>query len=97
MTIKIGGKSFATRKPSDLDAQLGETTGCNAAEVARMITGNARADLIARAMAPFLTDGPTWQEVMMMLNADILGEAIADTAKLYAKVEPAPDPIENAA
>jgi hypothetical protein len=54
MTIKIGDTTYKIRKPSGLDAVLVGATGCDAAEMARMIGGTPQASHLARALHPFL-------------------------------------------
>lgn len=57
MTVKIGDRQLATRRPQDLDRLLLEDTGCNAAEIATMLAGSPLAGLVARALRPFLPEG----------------------------------------
>ena len=56
MPITIGGQSLATNRPSDLDAQLLASTGCNAAEHRAMLAKNGSPFQIARALKPMLVD-----------------------------------------
>lgn len=52
--LKIGGTSYKTRRPTDLDAQLIASTGCSAAEIDKLIA--AGPDRMAHAVAPFVDD-----------------------------------------
>ena len=54
MQLQISGKAFTTRKPSNLDALLLDTTGCDAAETARHLAGYPSAGRVAAALHPFL-------------------------------------------
>lgn len=86
--LKIGGTSYKTRRPTDLDAQLIATTGCSAAEVDKLIA--AGPDRIAHAVAPFLgNDEPDHCELARAIAAD---PAAADTVcQLY--LDKVPDAV----
>jgi len=92
MEIKIGDKSHKTRKPSDLDAALLASTGCNAAETAQQLAGSPSAGRIASALRPFLPDdAPSTPELAHAIAAS--GQAsdyLASVSKLYADVAFAP-------
>lgn len=94
MTITIAGKQLATRRPKDLDAALIATTGCDAAENLRIISGQPLPGRIAAAVAPFLPeDAPPASELATMIEQDLAGDRstlVADAKKLFASVEPAP-------
>ena len=86
MDIKIGSTSFKTRRPSDLDAALIATTGCNAAETAQQLAGWPSAGRIASAVRPFLPeDAPSTPEVAQAIaSADDGPELLVSVKKLYA-------------
>lgn len=86
MDIKIGDKSFKTRKPSDLDAALISTTGCNAAETVVHLAGWPTAGRIASALRPFLPDdAPSTPELASEISALEEGpELLVTVKKLYA-------------
>lgn len=67
--LKIGGTSYKTRRPTDLDAQLIASTGCSAAEIDKLIA--AGPDRLAHAIAPFLgDDAPEHCELARAVAAD---------------------------
>ena len=94
MDIKIGDKSFKTRKPSDLDAALISTTGCNAVETVRHLAGWPTAGRIASALRPFLPeDGPSTPELATDIAAAEDGpELLVSVKKLYADATKASAP-----
>jgi len=96
MDIKIGSKSFKTRKPSDLDAALIETTGCNAAETARQLEGWPSPGRIASAVRPYLPeDAPSTPELAQAIaDADEGPEVLIAVKKLYADAG-APAPVTD--
>ena len=56
MTIIICGRTLATVRPADLDARLIASTGCSAAEHAKMLARGGDAFHTARALQPMLDD-----------------------------------------
>jgi len=86
MDIKIGDKSFKTRKPSDLDAALITATGCSAVETARHLAGWPTAGRIASALRPFLPEeAPSTPELASDIAAAEDGpELLVAVKKLYA-------------
>ena len=87
MTIQIGDKTFATRRPQDLDAKLLATTGCSAVEAQRWLRGAPRASHVAAALIPFLpADAPPVQELAAMIDAAGTVEVAGQVATLYAAV-----------
>ena len=89
MTIKIGDRSYSTRKPKDLDAALEQVTGCNAAEIARVLAGFPSPGQVAAALLPFLPDdAPAAQDLAVEIanDPDVLGAV----RKLYADAAAAP-------
>lgn len=85
MDIKIGEKSFKTRKPSDLDVALLTTTGCNAVEAAKHLAGWPSPGRIASALRPFLPeDAPSVPELAQdIAGADNGPEVLIAVKKLY--------------
>lgn len=68
MTITIGGNTFNTRKPRDLDEIVIDSTGYSTAELARAVAAGAPAHLAARALHPFLgADAPSIAELAQMI------------------------------
>lgn len=100
MTITISGKTFATRKPADLDAALVVTTGCNARENLNIVSGHPLPSKIAAALRPFLPDdGPSVPELAIMVEKELAlpsNTLIADARKLLASGD-APAAIEKKA
>lgn len=90
MDIKVDKKSFTTRKPSNLDAVLLDTTGCDAAETARHLAGYPSAGRVAAALRPFLpSDAPSVAELAHAIPVGDV-EFMAAVRGLYANVsEPA--------
>jgi hypothetical protein len=84
MTIKIGDKSYSTRKPGDLDAALLATTGCNAAETARILAGYPTAGHIAAALRPFLAEDTPSNPELAQAIADDGPDVLIAVRKLYA-------------
>lgn len=86
MDIKIGDKSFRTRKPSDLDGALLATTGCNAVEAAKHLAGWPTPGRIASALRPFLPeDAPSVPDLAQdIAGADEGPEILVAVKKLYA-------------
>lgn len=102
MEIKIGEKSFRTRKPSNLDAVLIANTGCSAAEAVGHLNGWPSSGRIASALRPFLPDdAPSVPELAQSIaSADNGPEVLIAVKKLYAgtePVEPATPPSDPAA
>lgn len=90
MSIKIGDKTFATKKPSDLDAKLLELSGCNAAETVDQLRAYPAPGHVARALSPFVADA-TVLELATEIEAAGTSSVIPDVIKLYAPDEvPAP-------
>ncbi len=59
--IRIGRTSLpaASPSPADLDAHCGQTFGCSAEEVERLLEGRAQpASFVAKALVPFLAEPP---------------------------------------
>jgi hypothetical protein len=85
MEIKIGDKSFRTRKPSDLDGVLISTTGCSAAEAAQHLAGWPTPGRIASALRPFLPDdAPSVPDLAQDIAvADNGPEVLIAVKKLY--------------
>jgi hypothetical protein len=86
MTIRIGETALATRRPRDLDKALLADAGCNAAEVARMLSGQPLAGTVARALLPFLPEEgrPAIADLASQIDAAGTGEVAAQVAALYA-------------
>ncbi len=86
MDIKIGDKSFKTRRPSDLDAALRAATGCNAAETAKQLGGWPSPGRVASALRPFLPeDAPSTPDVARMIAAsENAPDVLVSVKKLYA-------------
>lgn len=86
MDIKIGEKSFRTRKPSDLDAALLSTTGCSAVETAKHLAGWPTPGRVASALRPFLPDdAPSVPDLAQDIEgADEGPEILVAVKKLYA-------------
>ncbi len=106
MPITIGGQSLATTRPDDLDAQLVAATGCNAAEMAAIVSGpRVGAVMVARALAPFLAaDAPRGGELAAEIALDdpsivgrevakLLREPAAVSVQAAATIPPVPDPV----
>lgn len=71
MTIKIGGKDYRTKTPTDLDAKLLASTGLSVSEVAIALCGSPLPHLVARALKPFLPeDAPTVVELSSLIAAE---------------------------
>ncbi|HVQ09526.1 MAG TPA: hypothetical protein VMS43_13930 [Allosphingosinicella sp.] len=85
MTVQIGDRKLATRMPTDLDRGLLADTGCNAAEIGRIIAGNPLAGTVARALLPFLAeDGrPSLAELAGEIEAAGTGAVAAQVVGLY--------------
>lgn len=84
MDIKIGDKSFRTRKPSDLDGALLATTGCNAVETAKHLAGWPTPGRIASALRPFLPeDAPSVPDLAQDIAGDEGPEILVAVKKLY--------------
>lgn len=84
MTIKIGEKSYSTRKPKDLDASLKDVTGCDAVETARILMGYPNAGQIAAALHPFLPDdAPSIPDLASEIGP-VINDVALDVRKLYA-------------
>lgn len=85
MTIQIGAKRLATRRPQDLDAVLLVDFGCNAAEIAGMLAGQPLAGTVARALVPFLAEGdrPTLAELASDIDAAGTVNVATQVAALY--------------
>jgi hypothetical protein len=91
MTIKIGGQSYATRRPTDLDAQLVGATGLNASEHARVIAGDPLASQVATAVRPFLgKDAPSVPELASAIAADDFDRIRGEVVALYGEPAEAP-------
>jgi hypothetical protein len=92
MTIKIGDKTFATKKPADLDAKLITSTGLNVGEVGGLLKGNPQAHHVARALHPFLTgdDVPNVPELANAIATHGVLDAAAQVSTLY-KGDAAPE------
>lgn len=92
MDIKIGDKSFKTRKPQDLDAVLLATTGCNAVEAAKQLGGWPSPGRIASALRPYLPDdAPSTPEIAQMIaSADNGPDVLVAVKKLFADAAAAP-------
>lgn len=87
MSITLGDKRLATHKPDDLDAALLSTTGCNAAENLRILSGSPLPGRVAAAIAPFLADGaPSVPELAALIEADMRSSTsmiVADVQRLF--------------
>lgn len=94
MKIKIGGAEFAASRPKDLNEQLIASTGCDAGEIGGMIAGRPLADLVGRALAPFIpADGrPDPVALADMIGAAGVADVAAQVAGLYAADAPAAEP-----
>lgn len=94
MAIIIAGKSYATRRPQDLDAKLVAATGCSAAEAQRWLHGSPRASHVAAALVPFMVgaDAPVVQELAALIAADDVAAVAVQVAALYAAVPDLADP-----
>lgn len=85
MDITLGGKPLKTRKPTDLDAALLATTGCNATETVRQLNGWPTPGRIASALRPFLSDdAPSTPELADSIARQDTAEVLAAVKKLYA-------------
>ena len=86
MSIKIGEKSFRTRKPSDLDGALLANTGCSAVETAKHLAGWPTPGRIASALQPFLPEeAPSVPDLAQdIAGADEGPEILVAVKKLYA-------------
>lgn len=92
MNIKIGSRSFAVSRPADLDEQILAATGCSPAEIAAQLRGEPLADIVARAVLPFLPepDRPPVAELAAGIAAAGTAAIAARVAALYrAKGSPA--------
>ncbi len=84
--IKIKDLEARTSRPSDLDAQLLQTTGCGVSEIDTILA--AGVDRAALALRPFLgTDAPQIGDLARIIAAD--PDAVPAIRKLYAGVAPA--------
>lgn len=93
MTLKIGTATFATRRPTDLDAQLVNATGCSSAEIDHLLASGP--DRVAAAALPFiLKDAPSLVDLARAIAAD--PAAIEQVRALYANLPDAPAPNEEA-
>ena len=93
--VKIGKHDYQTRAPADLDEQLIEAAGINAAEMARILDGEPMAGAMAYALAPFIDSPPALAELARQIAAaDEPGEVLAALRKLYAS-RAAPAPAET--
>lgn len=93
--ITIGGKEHATRKPRDLDKQLLDSTGHDAAGMERLLAGVPSPGIMARAVQPFLgKDGPSLTELARSLADD--PESVVAVRALYkvdeSEAAPLPTP-----
>lgn len=88
--MKIGDKTYAVKRPDDLETQLAETTAQGVEEVRRSMTGGSPiASQIAGALRPCLPkDAPSVPELASAIAGDDIGRIQGEVAKLYA--EPAP-------
>jgi hypothetical protein len=90
VTIKIGEKTLATRRPADLDAQLVAATGCTAAEQVNMLGLRSTPFQVARALRPFLDkEAPPVPELAQMIEGADLVQVRADTVALLSAAAPA--------
>lgn len=83
--MKIGAKTYNTRRPSDLDSQLISRTGYNAVETVRILSGSPIAGHVAQALMPFLAEKE--RPVLAVLAREIAAEGVtivaADVRKLF--------------
>lgn len=88
MSIKIGERTLATRRPTDLDVALVEASGCNAAETQRMLGSDASPGHVARALLPFLAEAerPSLAELAAEIHAAGTASVAAQIAALLAPV-----------
>lgn len=100
MTIKIGERTLATRRPQNLDVQLVEATGCDAAEMARMLGSDAHPGSVAHALMPLLADGDRTSiaelasEIATAGTADVAAQVTALLAPV-ADDKPAPAKVND--
>src|SRR5690242_15941215 len=87
MTVKIGNREIATRRPQDLDKILLADTGCNAAEIVGMLSGSPLAHIVARALLPFMAeaDRTSPPELAHEIAAAGIADVAAQVAALYAE------------
>jgi hypothetical protein len=87
MTVQIGQKTFATRRPDDLDNRLLAEFGCNAAEVARLLSGSPLAGTVARALLPFVTEADRPETAVLATAIEAAGVAAvaAQVLATYAR------------
>lgn len=90
--MKIGEKSYTPRKPANLDERLIEATGCNAAEMARILGASPLAGTVANALLPFLPekDRPTLASLAREIRAAGIVTVAADVRKLFGEIAPEP-------
>lgn len=89
MNITIGGKTYATRRPKDLDKQLQASTGCSAGEIHAMLGQSPLAHLVARALAPFIDpkESPSTSTLATEIAAAGITAAAIEAQKLYVEFE----------
>lgn len=84
MSIKIGGKDYRTKKPSDLDAKILASTGLSTSEVANALRGSPLPHLVARALKPFLPEeAPTIVELSSLIADEGVVTVARDVAGLF--------------
>lgn len=88
MTIQIGDDTLKIKTPADLDARLIAITGCNAAEIGRIIRGFTIASSLAAALLPFLADPISIPELADKIEAAGVDEVKPAILALYAPVAP---------
>lgn len=70
MSIKIGDQTFATKRPKDLNEALAQYS-LSEAEMVSQLHVDANADVIARAVKPFLpAEAPSVPELAAMIAGD---------------------------
>jgi hypothetical protein len=85
--IKIGKSELSVSTPDDLDGRLIEMAGVSAKEVAGFLRSGAHAPMIALALTPFLSDGPSRDDLTRRIqNSDVVAVRQAVLA-LYDKAE----------
>jgi len=90
MTIQIGKREFATRRPQNLDVQLVETTGCTAAEHVDILGVRATPYQVARALRPFLDkEAPAVSDLATLIGDADLVQVRTDTVALLQAAAPA--------
>ena len=96
MKITIGGITYETRKPEDLDKQVIAATGCSCAELLQSFASAPTPATLAAVLLPHLPDdGPSLPELARAIAAepDLVG-VIRTVRRVAAEHDDAP-PVKS--